>query len=357
VQLLFYARPGIWEEINGALGSLERVSYPRDRWRLVIVNQPSDFADTSGYLREHWMSKSGRSLPEIRLVENDRNTGFAGGHQQALAAAEAYRPDFLYLLNADAAVEPDFLSTIVRQAQEYPRQAVIQSRLMLAAEPHLLNSRGNALHFLGFGYCLGYRQPFRGPERRAEGGFFYASGAGALIRLSALEKIGGLFDPQFFLYHEDVDLSWRARLAGYEIGYCEASVVAHRYEFLRSVEKMYFMERNRLFTLFSNYRVRTLLLLSPLLLLSELGVLVLALWNGWGGKKVQAWRFFFRPSVWRSLRRRRQMVRRLRKASDRHILESMSGRIEYQGRSSLLCSLANPLLERCLRLLKGVVWW
>ncbi len=78
------------------------------------------------------------------------------------------------------------------------------------------------------------------------------------------------------MYYDDVDPAWRARIAGMRVVYCPDAVVTHGYEFARRGRKWFYLERNRLFSVLANYEPKTLILLTPLLLATELGLLALA---------------------------------------------------------------------------------
>ena len=90
-----------------------------------------------------------------------------------------------------------------------------------------------------------------------------------LIRKSEFLGLGG-FDPTFFMYHEDVDLSWLLILMGYELLFVPASVIRHDYHLTMYPEKLYLLERNRLAMLFTHLRPVTLVMLFPILTLTEL---------------------------------------------------------------------------------------
>src|SRR5205807_9143477 len=114
------------------------------------------------------------------------------------------------------------------------------------------------------------------------------SGACCLIRRDAFTRLGGFVD-SFFLYYDDADLGWRARIAGLRVVYCPEATVCHHYEFARRGRKWFYLERNRLFSVLANYEMRTLLLLAPLLLAAELGLLAVAALQGWLGHKLRAY--------------------------------------------------------------------
>lgn len=350
VQLLVYNEP--IKVIETLLSSLSRVQYPTEKWKIVIVNNVCAGHDLGAYIRSHWTKIPG--MPELLVEIQNPNLGFAGGHNRAWRLSQTFHPDFLYLLNADAHVDPFFLQNIVNEAQRLENAAIIQSRIMLSQEPHLFNSRGNALHFLGFGFSLGYRQT---PEAVNDLALpmFYASGAGVLIRANILEKIGGLFDASYFMYHEDVDLSWRARLAGYDIGYADDSVIFHQYQFSKSIKKFYWMERNRHLTNFACYSLKTLLLISPAYVIMELGTIFFALRSGWAKEKMRSLAHLCKPSTWKWIFARRKLIAGLRVKSDKELLEHMVGVIINQEIDQpLLTRIVNPMLQYYFCILRRI---
>ena len=82
------------------------------------------------------------------------------------------------------------------------------------------------------------------------------------------------------MYHEDLDLGWRMKLLGYNNIVAKTSVVYHSYEFSRSIKKYYYMERNRFIVMFQNYKLGTILLILPVLVIMEMGLLLFSLSNG-----------------------------------------------------------------------------
>ncbi|MFA6131733.1 MAG: glycosyltransferase family 2 protein [Patescibacteria group bacterium] len=354
VQILLYVTPP--EEFDRLMGSLETVNYPKDCWKIVLVKNFSEAARTpSEYVREKWLVKAGQTLPEIIFYEQTPNLGFAGGHVKAEELSHDWRPDYLYLLNDDTWVAPDFLLRVVTLAEEKKNAALVQSLVMLD-DGERVNSIGNAMHFLGFGFALGHRQLLG--EIKNDLPVFYTSGAGLLVRTSVLEKIGGLFDPLFIAYHEDLDLSWRARLAGFDILLASESKIFHHYEFSKSIKKYYLMERNRHLTNFVNYKWPTLLLLVPAALIMESGTFLFSFRSGWWREKIRSWLYLFRPATWLWIYRRRALVKSFRLKTDRAMLPLMTGSvINQEVENPLLKFVANPFMEAYLWLLKKVVFW
>jgi GT2 family glycosyltransferase len=135
-----------------------------------------------------------------------------------------------------------------------------------------------------------------------------ASGACLAIPAERWRRVGG-FPVEFFLYHEDVDLSIRLRAEGHAVGIEPTAVVAHDYEFGANAEKWFWLERNRLAFLVRTYPGALLALLAPALAATELALLAVAAGGGWGRQKLRANLAFLR---WlpRLLRERREIQQR-----------------------------------------------
>ncbi len=341
VVLTFNAAPFL----EGCFGSLRRLDRDDlDVEILAVDNASSD--GTARLVRERY--------PEVTVIETGANLGFAGGNNAGIRRALERGADFVYLLNPDTEVEPGFLREAVAVAERRPDAGAVQSLLLLASEPGLVNTAGNEIHFLGFGYCGGYRQPVSSvlaePREIA-----FASGASVLYRASALRQVG-LFDELLFLYHEDLDLGWRLRLAGWRNLVAPRSVVRHHYEFSRSPRKYYFMERNRYLVLMKNVRLRSLILLAPFLLLAEAGLLLLAALGGWLPDKLRADRDALRPSALRHVRAERRRIAVLRRASDAEVFALFTPVVDFEGAAPRwLQRLANQFLSLAWKLLRPLI--
>jgi GT2 family glycosyltransferase len=304
--------------------------------------------------RDGTVQRIRQGFPEVELVENGANLGYAGGNDVGMRRALDRGADFVYLLNPDTEAEPGFLAEALAVAQRHPEAGSVQSLLLLADERDRVNTWGNASHFLGFGYCGGYRQPAAAaPAEPRE--IAFASGAAALYRGEALRQVG-LLDEALFLYQEDHDLGWRLRLAGWRNLLAPRSVVFHAYAVSRNPRKHYFLERNRHWLLLKNVSGRNLLLLAPLLAAAELGLLVLAAVGGWLPEKLRADRDAFRPSALRRLRAERRRVAALRAVPDREIYRLVTGTVDFEGAApGPIQRLANRLLAAVWRLLRPLL--
>ncbi|HEV2859309.1 MAG TPA: glycosyltransferase [Solirubrobacterales bacterium] len=239
--------------------------------------------------------------PQARIVSPGRNTGFAGG---ANAGAKVARGDLLVLLNPDAVPQSGFGEAIRRPWLEERGWAAWQA-LVADGAGETINSAGNPIHFTGIVWAGAHGRPLaEAPTPREVPA---ASGACLAIPLSEWRRTGG-FPPELFMYHEDVDLSVRLRMAGGTIGIEPSAVVAHDYDFSASADKWRWLERNRLAFLVRTYPGPLLALLAPALLATELALLPVAAAGGWGRQKLRANREFI---GWlpRLLRERRTLQR------------------------------------------------
>jgi len=291
----------------------------------------------------------------LRVMQMEKNLGFAGGNNVGIRLALQEGFDYVYLLNHDTIVEPDFLIEAVRLAESDPRAGAVQSLLLLSPDTHLVNSLGNAVQFLGLGYCDGYRTPAAEARKLPVREIAYPSGAGVLMRTDVLAKVG-LFDESYFMYHEDLDLGWRMRLAGWKNLLGPRSVVFHKYSFSKSIAKYYFMERNRYATLFKDCAVWTLIVLAPWLLLSEIGLFLLAVRGGWWREKLRVYGALFSPAFWSQVRAERAKIAKLRVVSDREIFRLYVPTISFQDVDSPLTKyVINPLMVALWAVLKPLI--
>jgi GT2 family glycosyltransferase len=136
------------------------------------------------------------------------------------------------------------------------------------------------------------------------------SGACLAVPRATFERAGG-FAEEFFLYHEDVDLSLRLRLGGGRLGIVRAARVEHDYEFAKGPQKWRFLERNRWATLIRTYPSALLLLLAPALLATELALVPIAAAGGWLRQKALSWGDVI-SAIPRLLRERRRIQRTAR---------------------------------------------
>lgn len=158
-------------------------------------------------------------FPRVRLVALAENRGFAGGNNAALPFA---RGEFLATLNNDARPESDWLERLVDGAR--PEGVGICASKLIVEGQGVIDSAGDEYRTT---LDAGNRGGLQPAARFDEGGEVFGACAGAaLFRRKMLDEIG-FFDEDFFLVYEDVDLSFRARMAGWGVVYVPGAVVHH----------------------------------------------------------------------------------------------------------------------------------
>ena len=279
-----------------------------------------------------------RASESVRVLSPDGNLGFAAGAN--LGAAES-SGDVIAFLNPDTVVEPGALRSLAERASE-PGVGIAMARLRLLDRPELLNSSGTEVHVSGIGWAGGFEEPADSVSEVRD--VPAPSGAAMAMRSETFHELGG-FAEELFMYLEDLELGWRARLAGYRVVVEPSADVLHEYEFGRNPRKSYFLERNRLVFVFSAYSARLLVLLGPLLVATELGMTALALKEGWLRDKLAGWGWLVRNAA--LVGRRRRATQRLRKVRDRELAQYLTPVFDpTMIRVSGLLQAANPLVAR-----------
>jgi N-acetylglucosaminyl-diphospho-decaprenol L-rhamnosyltransferase len=245
----------------------------RDGDELIVVDNASP-DDSAAVVAE--------LAPAAKIVTMGRNDGFAGGVN---VGARATTGDILVILNPDAMPLPGWGEAIRRPWLDGRGWSAWQA-LVAGADGTTINSARNPVHFTGIVWSGMHDEPIEAAPGPSE--VVSISGACLAVPIEVWRRIGG-FAPKFFMYHEDVDLALRLRLAGETPGIEPAAVVAHDYEFTASAgNKWRWMERNRLATLIRLYPGSLLLLLAPALLATEVALLAASFAGGWGGQKLRA---------------------------------------------------------------------
>lgn len=329
--------------------SLAAQRYPADRWRLIVIeNGPARDA-------ARWFAER---VPAARVLVPGDNLGYAGGNALGIREALAAGVDHILVVTQDVRLEPGALAALVAVAETHPAAGAVQPKLLRRDRDGgvVLHSRGNELHYLGVGFVGGDGEPDQALDVRP---IAYASGACALYRARALREAGG-FDPALFMYHEDSDLGWRLRLAGWDTLLAPAAVVHHDYDFERTAwpRKFYYVERNRLINLLTHYRAATLVLLAPALLAFEPVGLLYAARHGWLRQRLAVYVFFARPSTWRYLAAKRRAVRALRRRPDRELTAWLVSRFAFGPVATPAVRLVlDPVFTAYWRLVRRLIVW
>jgi len=222
--------------------------------------------------------------PAATVIETGSNQGFSSGCNRGVDAATG---ELICLLNPDAVPQPGWRDAVERPLVEGRGWAAWQA-LVTADRGTTINTRGGVVHFTGIAWAGGAGEPL-GDEPGAGGGEpAFVSGACLSIERDRYLAAGGMTG-EFFLYHEDVDLSLRLRLAGGRLGVESSARVDHAYEFQKGADKWRYLERNRWATLVRTYPGALLLAVAPALVATELALLTVAAAGGWLPQKLRAY--------------------------------------------------------------------
>jgi GT2 family glycosyltransferase len=260
----------------------------------------------------------------VRLIRQQQNLGFAQGCN---VGAEAATGHYLTFINPDTVVTPGWLDHLIDALTTDPQAGLSTPKILLFKEPDTINTCGNQMHYTGLTLCRGAGQPKSILPH--SGKVDAVSGAAFVISRELFAALNG-FDPHFFTYMEDTDLSWRARLAGYHCLYVPESIVYHDYALHFGPQKTFFQERNRYTILLKSLSWRTLLALLPALILAEIitwgFVLVRERQNF--SNKLQAYRWI--AEHWPEIITRRQQTLASKKISDRDLMRQCTHRLAYE---------------------------
>jgi GT2 family glycosyltransferase len=226
------------DHLPGCLDALRAQSHSRTE--VILVDNGSSDGSQS-FVRERY--------PEVHLVALDRNLGLTGGNNVGFETASG---EILISLNNDTEAHPRFVEALVKALAQHPEAG-------MAAAKMLLFDRRDHIHSAGDGYGTDGIPFNRGVWQRDEGQFdepgwiFGGCGGAIAYRRTMLDDIG-TFDESFFMYCEDVDLNWRAQLAGWRCWYTPQAIVYHKLSATGGGPlASYYTGRNTLWVIAKNY--------------------------------------------------------------------------------------------------------
>ena len=165
-----------------------------------------------------------KSYSDINLIEQDKNYGFTGGVNAGMERAIDAGAEFVALLNNDAFVDNKWLKHLLKVSSQDPNVGIVTSKILRADKKHI-DSTGDFYSIWGLPFPRGRNEIDNG-QYDQQTTIFGASGGASLYKVAMLKQIG-LFDQDFFAYFEDVDISFRAQLAGWHVRYAPSAVVYH----------------------------------------------------------------------------------------------------------------------------------
>lgn len=291
--------------------------------------------------------------PDVRMMRLGENRGLPAARNAGLAAAHSH---YVVLLDNDIYLRLDCTESLLR-AQQAMQATVTCPRIILLPEGNRVQTDGAENHFLG---VMSLRHPATPIESAREERVEVNSAIGAcyfLDRQSVLDA--GSFDALYFFYLEDLEFSLRLRGLGHRFVFESRAIALHdrgsgtlglsfRGTGDYPLRRAYLTMRNRLMTMLIHYRWRTLIILSPALLLYEMANLAYCLRRGWIAEWARAWGWLWCHCG--KIAKRRQRMRRLRKVADTDILSG--GCIPYS-EGLLQSRLQRALADSLSTLLNG----
>lgn len=197
--------------LKTCLGSISKQNC--SSYDIIIVDNASSDGSVE-YILENY--------PEIILVQNKENMGFAAAVNQGIMISSS---EYIFLLNNDVELKPNCISNLLKGIEKDENIFAVSSKMVQYNDRSKIDDAGDEYSILGWTRKVG---DGKSPDLyNAERETFSACAGAALYRKSILDEIG-YFDENFFAYMEDVDISYRARILGYKCVYCPDAVVYHR---------------------------------------------------------------------------------------------------------------------------------
>ena len=222
--------------------------------------------------------------PDIKLIQNNKNFGYCEGNNIGIREAKG---DYIVILNPDTIVEHNWIDELISAYNKFG-EGLYQPKHLSLNEKTIYMSAGNMLNIFGFGYARekGNKDQNQLNEIEEIG---YASGTCLFTSSNVLKKVG-LFDPFIFLYHDDLDLGWRASQLGIKSYYVPTSLIYHAesYSLKWNAEKFYWLERNRKYCILTHYSKQTYSKIFPKLLVVDFFVWIFYLTKGFLRSKIRA---------------------------------------------------------------------
>jgi GT2 family glycosyltransferase len=254
--------------------------------------------------------------PQVRLLALESNLGLTGGNNAGFRMA---RGEILISLNNDTEAHTGFVEALVTTLQAYPEAGMAASKMLLFDQRDHIHSAGDGYGTDGIPFNRGVWEKDEG-QYDDPGWIFGGCGGAVAYRRSMLDDIG-LFDEGFFMYCEDVDLNWRAQLAGWRCWYTPQAIVYHKLSATGGGSiASYYTGRNTLWVIAKNYPGALLRKYWPRILRAQWQVARDAL-RTWRGEAARArLRGQFAGLLgWYKVRERRRAIQSARRVADDYV--------------------------------------
>ena len=306
------------EVLSDCLESLQKSTYPN--LEIIVV----DNASTDG--SPDWVSLH---YPNIKLIENNTNLGYAGGCNKG---AKASTGDYLVFLNNDTIHNEGWIETLADFLNLNPKASAVQPKILNNYERNKFDYAGGCggwIDVLGFPFARGrlfLEQETDSGQYEKIRPVFWASGTAMMIRKDDFVLLNG-FDETFFAHQEEIDLCWKIHLSGRQVWSIPSAIVYHKNAVtlpMFSRLKQYLNHRNSLLMMLSNYSLPMTLYLAPIRIGLEFVALLYSLFcldfNHFVGIIQALLWVIVHPHI---IYRRRRHMRKLRKAKDSQVIKNM----------------------------------
>lgn len=302
------------ELLKDCLPSVVRTKY--SNFKVVVVDNGSTDGSRE-YIRHYF--------PDVKLIENKKNLGFAEGNNVGIRYAMTQGADYIALLNNDTEVDPSWISEVVKVAESKPDIGACATKMLFFDARTVINSAGTCMTPFGGGWDRGLGEKDVGQYDTVEEVFGACAGA-MLIKRDVIEEVG-LFDSKHFIYYEDVDLTWRMRLFGYKIMYVPTAIVYHKLGATMGNPhnwwRRYLTEKNRIRNVLKNYSPKMLRQILPKMTYHDMKQVFFLLKGDSSQKKLA--QVFIRAYLWNiwhvfNTFKLRMKIQKGRKLSDEEVM-------------------------------------
>jgi hypothetical protein len=331
--------------LDSCLESLQALAF-RD-FEVILVDNGS---------KDDSFDRAQAGFPDLQFVQLGHNSGYSHANNMGVDQAGG---EYLVFLNPDTYVDPNWLDEMVNYLDRNPDVGIVTPKTLLMHQPDRINACGINIHLAGFPFLRGWMEPADQMNEIAD--VSAVVGSGFMVRSSVYERAGG-FDREFFLYIEDIDLSWRTRLMGHRCVYLPDAVIYHDYQLRLTPQKFFYLERNRYQKLLKTLKWPTLLVLTPVLVLGDLVSWSYAVMSGprFLGAKINSYvkLLIHLPQI---LKRRRR-TQRIRVIRDHEIIQSCVPEPVYKmvgenAATHLAEQLLNPIFRLLHKVCTRIIVW
>jgi len=255
---------------------------------------------------------------KITILRSNLNGGFGFGNNIGIRYGYKRGTEYFLILNNDTIINTNTIKSLVTEMEKSDEIGIVFPIILLQNNQNerIVNSIGGEFCVFGFANDRGFGKRYEQIRNKINNRFFYAPGTCFLISRKLIKQ-SGIFDENIFLYWEDVDLSWRARLSNYKIRIVTNDFIIHKLNIStgkrKNPLKLYHREFSSLYVMFKNLSLVSLFLFMPICLLQKVVKILFALSNEEYLKAmIKAYKkFFLNMDKWVIARKKIQLSRKI----------------------------------------------